>query len=80
MTQHPNFGDRPVPPEELLFDIRMALTKAERLWPQRRLPGDHDRLMPAARAVAAHLELCGIRCFRRSPKEPHSAPGGESDP
>lgn len=66
MGKHPTCG-RPVPPEDLLFDLVMVLRKAECLWSRRRLPGVHDSLMPAARAVAAHFELCGIRCYRRPP-------------
>ena len=46
----------------------MALRKAERLWPRRRRPGDHNRLKPVADAVADHIELCGMRCVRRAPE------------
>ena len=59
--------DRPVPRDDLLFDVEMALRKAERFWPKRRRPGDHDRLRPVAEAVVDHLELCGIACFRGPP-------------
>ena len=54
--------DRPIPRDDLLFTVEMALRKASRLWPKKRVPGDHDRLKPAAAAVVAHLELCGVRC------------------
>ena len=66
--------DRPIPRDDLLFTVEMALRKASRLWPRKRVPGDHDRLKPAAAAVVAHLELCGVRCFRRSPAPRHSTP------
>ena len=66
--------DRPIPRDDLLFTVEMALRKASRLWPRKRIPGDHDRLKPAAAAVVAHLELCGVRCFRRTPAPRHSTP------
>ena len=53
--------DRPMSREELVFDVHMALQKNQGLWPKRRLPGDHDRLKPLARAIVSHLELCGTR-------------------
>ena len=55
----------PVSHDELVFDVEMALSKAEKLWPKGRRAGRHDRLKPMAMAVANHLALCGIRCFRR---------------
>ena len=58
--------DRPVSRDDLLFTVEMALRKASRFWPKKRVPGDHDRLRPVAAAVVAHLELCGMRCFRGS--------------
>ena len=66
--------DRPVSREDLLFTVEMALRKASKLWPRKRVPGDHDRLQPVARAVIAHIELCGIRCFSRAPGRQHSTP------
>ncbi len=57
--------DIPVSREELLFDVEMALTKAAKLWPKGGRAGRHDRFKPIAAAVADHLALCGIRCFRR---------------
>ena len=47
--------------------IKMALFKAQRLWPTRRRQGDHDRLKPLATAVADHQELCGMRCVGKAP-------------
>ena len=67
---------RPVERGDLLFTVEMALRKAERFWPKKRVPGDHDRLKPVARRVIEHLELCGIRCFAKAPAAPHST----SDP
>ena len=66
--------DRPVSRNDLLFTVEMALHKASRLWPRKRVPGDHDRLKPVAAAVVAHLELCSMRCFRRTPAPRHSTP------
>ena len=66
--------DRPVSRGDLLFTVEMALRKAERFWPKKRVPGDHDRLKPVARRVIEHLELCGIRCFSKAPRPPHSTP------
>ena len=66
--------DQPVPRGDLLFTVEMALRKAERLWPKKHMPGDHDRLKPVARAVVAHLELCGMRCYRRPPVPGHGTP------
>ena len=66
--------DRPVSREDLLFTVDMALRKASRLWPKKRVPGDHDRLKPVAKAVIDHLELCGMRCFWRRPAPRHSTP------
>ena len=43
--------DRPVSREDLLFTVEMALRKASKLWPKKRVPGDHDRLRPVAKAV-----------------------------
>ena len=66
--------DRPVSRGDLLFTIEMALRKAERFWPRKRVPGDHDRLKPAARTVVEYLELCGMRCFAKTPPPRHSTP------
>ena len=79
MATHPKCGNLPVTTEELVFNVEMALRGASKLWPKRRLPGDHDRLKPMANAIVAHLDLCGIRCCRRPPPPRHSAPGGGSE-
>ena len=64
----------PVPRDDLLFTVEMALRKASRLWPRKHVPGDHDRLKPMAKAIVEHLELCGIRCFSGTPDPSHSTP------
>ena len=66
--------NRPVSRGDLLFTIEFALWKAERFWPKKRVPGDHDRLKPVARQVIEHLELCGMRCFAKAPPPRHSTP------
>ena len=58
--------DCPVSREELAFVVEMALLKKRKLWPTRRRPGDHDSLKPMARAIAEHIELCGIRCIGKT--------------
>ena len=65
---------RPVSRDDMLFTVEMALRKASRLWPKKRVPGDHDRLKPVARAVIEHFELCGMRCFTRPRARGHSTP------
>ena len=77
----------PVSRDDLVFSVDMALRKAERFWPKKRGPGDHDRLRPFAEMIVDHLELCGMRCFRRPLGRGHSTPdpwggqgqGGKSD-
>ena len=64
----------PVSREDLQFSVEMGLRKARRLWPKKHVPGDHDRLRPVAQAVVEHLELCGLRFFRRPPGPGHSTP------
>ena len=66
--------NRPITRDDLLFTIEMALRKAERYWPKKRLPGDHDRLRPIAEKVVEHMELCGIKCFGRPRGPGHSTP------
>ncbi len=60
--------------DEVLFDIEMALSKEEKLWPKRYRPGDHNRFRPLARGILEHLELCGLRFTRRPPVPKHSTP------
>ena len=56
-----------------MFAVEMAMRKAERLWPKKRRPGDHDRLRPMALAIVDHIELCGMRVFRRPRVGPQHA-------
>ena len=65
---------RPISRGDLLFTVEMALRKAERFWPKKRLPGEHDRLRPVAEKVVEHMELCGMRCFGRPLGRGHSTP------
>ena len=64
----------PVSREDLVFSVDMALRKAERFWPKKRGPGDHDRLRPIAEMIADHLDLCGIKFFKRprGPRPQHA--------
>ena len=64
----------PVSREDLVFSVDMALRKVERFWPKKRGPGDHDRLRPFAEKIVDHLELSGIKCFRRPLARGHSTP------
>ena len=66
--------DRPVSWEELVFIFEMALLKKRRLWPARRLPGDHDSLKPMARAIVDHIELCGMRCIGKTAGDGYTHP------
>ncbi|MDE3263318.1 MAG: hypothetical protein OYL41_15205 [Acidobacteriota bacterium] len=66
--------DRPVTRGDLVFTVEMALREAEHLWPKKRRPGDHDRLLPVAKAVVGHLELRGMRCFSKAPRPGHGTP------
>ena len=67
---------RPVPKQDLEFDIEQALRKARRLWPKKHVWGDYNPFRMVARAVAEHLELCGLRCFRTPPLRRNSPSGG----
>ena len=66
--------NRPISRGDLLFTVEMALRKAERSWPKKRVPGDHDRLAPVARKVVEHMELCGMRVFGKPLSRGHSTP------
>ena len=65
---------RPTPRDTVLFDIEMALMKEEKTWPRRYKPGDHDRFKPLAKGILEHLELSGIRFYRKPPAPKHSTP------
>lgn len=66
--------DRPVSREDLLFDVEMALRRAERVWPKGHRAGRHDRFRPAALVVVDQLVLCGLRFFRKPPRGAHRTP------
>jgi len=70
----PDDRNIPISRDDLTFTVHMALRQAEHLWPKRRRPGDHDRLKIVADEVVAHIELCGIRCFRRGPERGRTTP------
>ena len=71
---------RTVERDDLLFDVEFALGyKAAPLWPKRRSYGVAHPYRPAARAVIEHLELCGLRVFRKPPAQGHGAPQRGAD-
>ena len=70
---------QPVPKEDLEFDIEQALREARRLWPRKHEWGDYNPYRPIARAVAEHLVLCRIQCFRE-PAPWHNCPPTPMDP
>ena len=72
-------GSRPVPRDELEWDVEQALRKASKLLPRKREPGVFNPYRAAARAVVEHLELCRVTCWRKPPLPPHGIPGGPSD-
>ena len=72
--------NRPISRDDLLFTVEMALRKAERFWPKKRRPGDHDRLRPVAERIVEHMELSGLKCFRRPCSPGHSTPDPWSAP
>ncbi len=57
----------PISRGDLTFTVHIALLKADRFWPKRRRPGNHDRLKLVADAVVDHIELCGMRCVPAGP-------------
>ena len=70
---------RLVPSDELVFDVEQALRKVRRVLPRKVEPGSFDPFRPAARAIVEHLELCGIRCWRKPPLAPHGTGLGPPD-
>lgn len=78
--------DRPVSRDELVFTIKFALGKRRRLWPTRRVPGDHDRFEPMARAIVEEMERSRYRCLGihpgkgfRTPDPEDCAPDGDRE-
>ena len=69
-------GHRPVAGDELEADIEQAPWKARKLLPRKVEPGNFNPYRTAARAVAEHLERCGINCYRKPPIPLHGNPRG----
>ena len=67
---------RPVPRDELEWDVEQALWKARKLLPRKREPGVFNPYRAAARAVVEHLERCRIVCLRKPPLPMHGVPRG----
>ena len=65
---------RPVAKDELVFDIKMGLTKARKLLPRGARSAGNDPFALAAKVIVEHLELAGVRCFRGPPLKLHSTP------
>ena len=59
--------NRPAPREDLPFTVETALQKVSKLRPKRHGLGDRDGRKPGARSVLDRIELCGMRCFGKSP-------------
>ena len=53
--------------ENLLLTVELAPREVSQLWPEKRVPGDRDRLKPVTNTVLDHIELLGMRCFGRPP-------------
>ena len=67
---------RPVPRDELEWDVEQALWKARKLLPRKREPGVFNPYRAAACAVVEHLERCRIVCLRKRPLPMHGYPRG----
>ena len=65
---------RPVDRDELVFDVKMGLMKAREFLPRRARSVDQDPFRLAARVIVEHLELAGVRCYRKPPRKAHSIP------
>ena len=66
---------RPVAEDELVFDVKMGLRKARKFLPRTSRPVDPDPFHLAAKVIVEHLELAGVRCYRKPPIEAHGMPG-----
>ena len=71
-------GHRPVARDEVEADIEQTLWKARKLLPRKVEPGNFNPYKAAARAVAEHLERCGITCYRKPPLLLHGNSRGAS--
>ena len=63
---------RPVAEDELVFDVKMGLRKARKFLPRTSRPVDPDPFHLAAKVIVEHLELTGVRCYRKPPVRAHS--------
>ena len=70
---------RPIPRNELVFDVKMGLRRARKFLPRRGDQGSDDSLGLAAQQIVEHLELAGVRCFRRPPLKAHSTGASAAD-
>ena len=66
---------QPVAEDELVFDVKMGLRKARKLLPRTSRPVDPDPFRLAAQVIVEHLELAGVRCYRKPPIKAHGMPG-----
>lgn len=65
---------RPVAEDELVFDVKMGLRKARKLLPRTSRAVDPDPFHLAAKVIVEHLELAGVRCYRKPPIKAHGMP------
>ena len=70
---------RPVPRDELEWDVEQALWKVRKLLPRKREPGVFNPYRAAARVVVEHLERCRITCWREPPPPLHTSSHGRVD-
>ena len=66
---------RPVAGDELVFDVKMGLRKARKFLPRTSRRVDPDPFHLAAQVIVEHLELAGVRCYRKPPVRAHGMPG-----
>lgn len=63
----------PASRDDVLFDIRYGLRRAFRFRPRKKDYREAD-FHSWAEAVMRHLELSGLRFFRKTPERGHTAP------
>ena len=71
----------PVSREDLVFSVDMALRKAERFWPKKRGPGDHDRLRPFAELIViiSNCAACAASGGLADPATARPIPGSRRE-
>ena len=57
----------PIPRDDLLSDIEFALSQSSNYWPKRRRLEDDHPYRPIALKVLEHLQLSGVKCYRKPP-------------